>query len=253
VSINPHLNKALEELLLKPCGHITNEQLIHCIDLTLLNQKCSKESLIALNHTANQHPVAAVCVFPNDLVHLKLENETRLATVVNFHQGSQEAVTCLAEIDQSLQNGAKEIDYVVPYTLYLEGKKQQALQHAAQIVRYCKAHQLVLKIILETGAFSDINTLYELARDLIDLDVDFLKTSTGKIPQGASFSAVLALLSAIKDSKKLCGIKISGGVKTPNQARSYAYLAQLMLNKPINKTWFRIGASSLIEELIKTN
>ena len=253
MSFTSHLNLVLEQLLLKPGGSITNEQLIHCIDLTLLNKNGSKDSLIALNHTANQHPIAAVCVFPKDLVYLKSEHETRLATVVNFPQGNQNVEACLAEIEQSLQHGAQEIDYVAPYSLFLEGKKQHALHHVAQIVHYCKERHLVLKIILETGAFSDLNSLYELACELIQVDVDFLKTSTGKIPQGASLSAVFTLLSAIKDSEKACGIKISGGIKTPEQARSYAYLAQLMLNKPIHKNWFRIGASSLIEDLIKTN
>jgi deoxyribose-phosphate aldolase len=253
VRLNLHLNRVLGQLLLKPDEHTTNNQLIECIDLTLLNQNSSKDSLIELNHRANQHPVAAVCVAPNDLVHLKLAHDTHVATVVNFPQGKQDVKTCLAEIDHSLQKGAQEIDYVIPYTLFLEGKKQQALQHAAQIVDYCKERHLILKVIIETGVFSDTMSLYELAGELIEMEVDFLKTSTGKIHQGASFSAVFTLLSAINDSEKKCGIKISGGIKTADQARSYAYLAQLMLNKPINKHWFRIGASSLIDDIIKTN
>ena len=79
----------------------------------------------------------------------------------------------------------------------------------------------------------------------------FLKTCTGKIPQGASLSALFTMLSAIKDSGKTCGIKVSGGVKTPRQAFNYAKLAELMMAKKIDKSWFRIGASSLLNELLK--
>lgn len=252
MSLNQHLNKVLELLLEKPAEIITNESLIHCIDLTLLSLDCSTKSLIQLNQLANQHSVAALCVYPNDLAHLKAENETRLATVVNFPHGNEEVSTCLNKVDQALSYGVQEIDYVVPYSLYISGKKKQALEHANQVISYCQKHQLQVKVILESGAFQDLTFLYELARELIEMNVDFLKTSTGKIDHGASPSAAITLLSAIKDSEKNCGIKISGGVKTPEQARSYAYLAQLMLDKPISSLWFRIGASSLLDDLIKT-
>ena len=220
------------------------------MDLTLLTQKASEESLAHLNQQANQHQVAAVCVYPEQLPCFELNEGIRLATVVNFPEGSEDVQSTLESINKAVQYGAQEIDYVVPYSAYLLGNKQQALDHAAQIAQHCEEHNLLLKIILETGAFSELNTLYELSCELLELKVDFLKTSTGKIPQGASFDAAFTLLSAIKDSGAGCGIKISGGVKTPEQARHYAYLAELILNKKINNNWFRIGASSLLNELL---
>jgi len=253
MSFNKYLNEILEQFLLKPAEIISDEQLTHCIDLTLLNQNTSKEPLIALNDLANAHQVAAVCVFPENLMYFKLKDHIKLATVVNFPQGNDEIATCLAQIKYAMHFGIQEIDYVVPYSLYLEGNKHQALQHTKHIVQYCKEHKLVSKVILETGAFSQLELLYELASELIELDVDFLKTSTGKTTQGASLTAVFSLLSAIKNSGKKVGIKISGGVKTPSQAKAYAHLSQLLLNRELNNHWFRIGASSLLEELLKTN
>lgn len=250
MSINNHLNEVLRDFLAKPSEMISNQQLISCIDLTLLNEQASLDDLTTLNHLANQHHVAAVCVFPKDLAHFTLSANIDLATVINFPQANQTTDNCIAQIDFSVKNGAKEIDYVVPYTNYLNGKKQQALEHAAAIAGYCKEQNLRLKVILETGAFSNLVTLHELGLELLALDIDFLKTSTGKIPQSASLSAVFTLLSAIKDSGKNCGIKVSGGVKTIEQAKSYAYLSHYFMNKTIDKSWFRIGASSLLEELI---
>lgn len=250
MSINNHLNEVLRDFLAKPSEMINNQQLISCIDLTLLNEQASQDDLTTLNHLANQHHVAAVCVFPEDLAHFTLSANIDLATVINFPQANQTADNCIAQINFSVKNGAKDIDYVVPYMDYLSGKKQQVLEHAAAIAGYCKEQDLRLKVILETGAFSNLVTLHELALELLALDVDFLKTSTGKIPQGASLSAVFTLLSAIKDSGKNCGIKVSGGVKTIEQAKSYAYLSHYFMSKAIDKSWFRIGASSLLEELI---
>jgi deoxyribose-phosphate aldolase len=69
VSINYHLDEVLKDLLSKPSEEIQNQQLVSCVDLTLLNENVSLEELTRLSHLVNQHRVAAVCVFPNDLVH----------------------------------------------------------------------------------------------------------------------------------------------------------------------------------------
>lgn len=250
MSFNQHLDSILEQVLINPGKSISNADLIHCIDLTLLENHSTKEELSLLSHLATEHHVAAVCVFPKDLPHLEIEHNIPLATVINFPQGDQSVSTCLRQIDEAVRYGAREIDYVVPYTLYLEGQQKAALEHTFEIVRYAKENSLLIKLILETGAFTEMSALYQFAQELALLNIDFLKTSTGKTHQGASFPAVLALLSAIKDSNSQCGIKVSGGVRTPQQARSYAYLAQLVSNKLINKSWFRIGASSLLKELM---
>jgi len=235
VSVNYHLDEVLKDLLSKPSEEIQNQQLVSCVDLTLLNENASLDELTKLNHLANQHRVAAICVFPNDLIHFVPSSSIALATVVNFPQANDPLEACIAQINLSIQNGAKEIDYVVPYRNYIQGKKQQAIQHATEVAAYCKEYKLTLKVILETGAFSDLMMLHELAHNLLSLDIDFLKTSTGKITHGASLSAVFTLLSAIKDSGNKCGIKVSGGVKTIDQAKNYAYLAQHFMNKAIDK------------------
>lgn len=249
------LQIVLEQLLLKQSGSIANDELVSCIDLTLLNKSACAESIIALNDKAIIKQVAAICIFSEQLplIHgsndRPLNNQPLLATVINFPQGNDDIQRSLSDIDQAMERGAQEIDYVFPYEEYLSGRIDKALECCASVAQYCQERQLSLKIIIESGVFSNMDTLYQAARSLIDMGIDFLKTSTGTIEQGASLSAAFTLLSAIKDAQTECGIKISGGVKTPDAARNYAYLAELMLNKPINKKWFRIGASSLLEQL----
>lgn len=251
MSLSTQLNDTLEHLLLHQKSEISNEQLVRCIDLTLLKEDASTDSLKDLNKQAHNEHVAAICVLSQHLPLFKPGTDVFLATVVNFSQGRDEVETSLLEIEQAIALGVQEIDYVLPYHDYLAGKTQEALNKCAQIAQYCNQQQLCLKIIIETGAFSELNSLYQVARELIDLNVNFLKTSTGKITQGASLSTVFALLSALKDANTECGIKISGGVKTTEQARSYASLAALLLNKKIDRSWFRLGASSLLAELVK--
>lgn len=250
MKLESSLNKVLETLLSnQSTTSITAEQLIHVIDLTLLNEEASPASLEQLNENARCNEVAAVCVYSKHLPEFQQLKTIQLATVINFPHGNEELTVSCKAIEQAATLGATEIDYVFPYQLYLAGKKDAALHQAQELIKLCKQHRLTAKIILETGAFPGLELIYEVSKSLIESGCDFLKTSTGKIAQGASLPAVFTLLSAIKDTNAACGIKVSGGVKTPTQAFNYAKLAELMMDKTINKHWFRLGASSLLAEL----
>lgn len=251
MTIETNLNYILEYLLTDSANNtsITVDQIVRCIDLTLLSEPVAAEDLNRINHLAQHHPIAAVCVHAQQLPFIKSGNINR-ATVVNFPHGNAPLEVCLHEIDEAFGYGAIEIDYVFPYELYITKHNNDALNHCEAVARYCKQYELTFKIILETGAFTETCSIYQLSRELLKFDCHFLKTSTGKIPHGATLSAVLAILSAIRDSESNCGIKVSGGIKTPAQALNYAYLAEIMLGKKINPKWFRIGASSLLDELL---
>lgn len=247
------LNEVLELLLSAQAQPvISTERLIHSLDLTLLDKDASEESLSQLKYNACENQVAAICVYSKHLPIFQQIGAIELATVVNFPQGNEELNPVLEAIHDAIELNATEIDYVLPYQLYLEGRKDDALNQCQAVIDLCKQENRTLKIILETGAFSELQNIYEVSNQLIELGCNFLKTSTGKIPQGASLPAVFTILTAIKDSTLPCGIKISGGVKTPIQAVNYAKLAELILGKPIDKSWFRIGASSLLVELRNT-
>ncbi|KTD15626.1 2-deoxyribose-5-phosphate aldolase [Legionella gratiana] len=254
MTVENDLNKLMEKLL----GHfpkqfITVEQLIHSIDLTLLDEHATTEALSQLKQEAQQNQVAALCLYMQHVPEVLPQSSIPLATVINFPQGTEPLDASLTAVEKAALLGVTEIDYVLPYSMYLGGQTKKALHQCLAIAQLCKQHKLVLKVILETGVFPNLKTIYTISKELIELECDFIKTSTGKISQGASLSAAFTILSAIKDTNASCGIKISGGIKKPQQAFHYAVLAELMIDKPINKNWFRIGASSLLDELLKTN
>jgi deoxyribose-phosphate aldolase len=251
VSLETHFNNVIGHLISTNLNcSITTSQLIQSIDLTLLDENPSQEALNKLIHLAETNEVAAVCVFAKHLHFFTSKAQYNLATVINFPQGTNDLMPCIMDIKQAITLGAKEIDYVLPYQMYLADNKLLALNQCNAIAQLCKKNGLILKIILETGVFPDMRSIYEMSSELLLIGCDFLKTSTGKINQGASLSSAFAILSAIKDSGKKCGVKFSGGVKTPQQALNYAFLAELVMEQQISKDWFRLGASSLLEELL---
>lgn len=255
MTFEANLNTILGQLLsYTSIEAVTRDVLISTLDLTLLEHDASDESIQLLVERAKRHRVAAVCVLPQHLSFVHRSSPLHAATVINYPHGKDELIRCLTEIDNAVQLGANEIDFVFPYQTYLSGEKQKALNQCDVIVQACKKYEATIKIILETGAFSDMENIYHISNKLIEMGCDFIKTSTGKIPQGASLSAVFSILSALKEHPDVaCGIKISGGVKTAQEARDYAHLAELMLKKKINKKWFRIGASSLLDNLLNSD
>jgi deoxyribose-phosphate aldolase len=157
----------------------------------------------------------------------------------------------LSDIDHLINHRlADEIDYVFPYDWYLQGQAQKALDHCRQAYSMVKEGNLVFKVILETGALPSAKVIFQLSQELINIGCDFLKTSTGKLSQGATPLAAYCMLSAIRQEQgSRCGIKISGGVKEPEQAYLYMTMAHDILEREVDNTWFRIGASSLLDNL----
>jgi len=252
MTLESHLGSVLNQLLNpdNPQKTISSEQLIKCLDLTTLEEHAKDETINALNDKAKSHSVAAVCVLPKHLPLLEELKDTNIATVINFPNGTDTVKVSIQKIVEAKSHGANEIDYVFPYQAYLSGKKEEALSNCQEIQAFCTQEKLSLKIILETGIFPDMKSIFDASTELTKIGCQFIKTSTGKIPQGATLASVFAILCALRDSPNVVGLKVSGGVKTAQQAINYARLAELIMNKEINNQWFRLGSSSLLDELL---
>ncbi|MDF2691430.1 MAG: deoxyribose-phosphate aldolase [Gammaproteobacteria bacterium] len=154
---------------------------------------------------------------------------------------------------QALAEGADEIDLVIPYQDYINGDRSST----QNLVKACKdiCQDAVLKVILETGALQSPELISNISRDCLENGADFLKTSSGKIKVGATLEAAELMLREISQyyqrSGRLAGFKASGGVRTVEQAQAYMGLAQkLMGDDYLNAKYFRLGASSLLENCI---
>jgi deoxyribose-phosphate aldolase len=230
------------------------QQLISVIDLTALNLEDEDQTIVKLCEKAMTPygDVAAVCVYPkfvavaSDIIGTTAIN---IASVANFPTGNESLTLTLDEIHHSLVWGANEIDVVFPYQDYLNGERERALDYIAQCQRAAPISKL--KVILETSAFPNIDEIYAVSQKLIDLGIDFLKTSTGKSHQGATLDGAGAMLLAIKESKSEIGFKASGGIRTVLDAYRYIDLAKSIMGEQwVNPNHFRIGASSLLDEAL---
>lgn len=226
------------------------------IDLTSLNEDDSQSSIEKLCKKATNPlgKVASVCVYPRFIADVKALTPIKIATVVNFPSGGESLASVVSDIKKAIDLGALEIDMVLPYLSFLEGKNDAVRNFIEQCKIAC-GETILLKVILETGVLQDPSIIKAASEMAIMAGADFLKTSTGKVSIGATLPAARTMLMVIKKLTsqlgRRVGFKVSGGIRTIDAAIQYMELAdQIMGCDWVNPKTFRIGASLLVDEII---
>jgi deoxyribose-phosphate aldolase len=252
-------NNTLTDLIITattiPIDAYPSKQIISLLGLTSLNDNDTEAAIIKLCERAKTPigNVAAVCIYSQFIStahHALLNKNIKIATVANFPHGNNPIETVITEITSAINNGANEIDVVMPYQIYLKSEREIIEKFVTQCKQAC-GKTILLKVILETGALQDPKLIYQASRAAIDGGADFIKTSTGKIAVHATLEAAAIMLQTIKDSGTNVGFKAAGGIRTMQQAVGYLYLAETIMSKNwLKPTHFRLGASILLDDLL---
>ncbi|HMO48189.1 MAG TPA: deoxyribose-phosphate aldolase [Rubrivivax sp.] len=224
---------------------------LRCLDLTSLNEQDGAADIDRLCARARGRcgDVAAVCVWPRLAAHARrqLPAAIGVAAVANFPAGDSGVAAVLQEVQAIAAAGAQEVDVVLPWRALLAGDDAAAVG-LLQAVRAASAG-LTLKVILETGALQAPERIEHASRLALDAGADFLKTSTGKLPVGATLPAAEAMLRAMRGHAQ-AGLKLSGGLR--RVAELLPYLQQVVRERgaqALQPRHFRIGASSLLDDI----
>lgn len=237
-----------------------------CIDLTSLTSVDSKESIWKMVESVNDYEgtrpdvpnVAAICVYPlfAETVKQALRaDDVRIATVCGGFPSSQTFTEIkIAETAMAVMQGAEEIDTVINLGYFLEENYEELCDELEEIKSSCR--EAKLKVILETGALATAENIRKAAILAAYSGADFIKTSTGKGYPGATPEAAYVICRVIKQYFELTGrkvgIKLSGGIRTAEDAVNYYTIVKEMLGSEwTGKELFRIGASSLVNDIEK--
>ena len=200
---------------------------------------------------------AAVCVYPS-LVPVALDavsgTGVRVASVATgFPSGQTPLATRLEETRCAVADGAHEIDMVISREAFLSGDDARVATEIALVKDACgEAH---LKVILETAELGSYDHVRHASMLAMEAGADFIKTSTGKVAQGATPGVVLVMLEAIRDyvdrTGRVVGMKAAGGVSTSKQALHVLVLVKETLGDEwLTPERLRIGASSVLNDLL---
>ena len=191
------------------------------IDHTLLKPDATREAIVQLCSQARQYDFFSVCINPGyvPLAARQLEgSQVQVYTVVGFPLGATSTASKVFEARQAVEEGATEIDMVLNLGLLKSGDLEALANDISQVKEAIGSK--VLKVILETGYLSDQEI--ELAsRIASSAKADFVKTSTGFGPRGASFHDIHLMKGAIGNDVK---IKASGGIRDYETAIGYLEL-----------------------------
>ena len=236
-----------------------------CIDLTTLNPTDNEERVRNFTQRVNdfeeKYPeldnVASICVYPNfaEVVNMNLDVSEVHTTVVaaGFPSSQTFNEIKVAECALAVASGADEVDIVIGVGQFLQGAYEEMCDTIAECKAACK--DAIFKVILETGALKTASNIMKASILAIYSGADFIKTSTGKLDPAATPEAVLVMCKAAKayyeQTGNKIGIKVAGGVRTPEDAVKYYCIVKSVLGEEwLTKDLYRIGASSAANNLL---
>ena len=205
--------------------------------------------------------VGAVCVY-NDLVAIARKELNLIggkdipvaAVATAFPSGRASMNVKLADTKDAIENGASEIDMVIDRGAFLSGNFKLVFDEIVAIKEVCanKAH---LKVILETGELVTYDNVRKASYLAMLAGADFIKTSTGKVNPAATAPVVLVMLEAVRDFYnqygKIIGVKPAGGIRTTKDAiKQLVLVNETAGDKWLDPAYFRLGASSLLNDLL---
>lgn len=239
--------------------------LLGSVELTSLHTTDTEEEILALTEKVNRfdsdYPdlphVAAICAYPvfTDLIAKSLEVDGVEITNVcgNFPSSQSRMEVKVAETSLAIQDGATNVDIVLPVGKFLSGDYEGVCDDIAELKDVCG--EVPMKVILETCDLGSLSNVKKAAILSMYAGADYIKTSTGKEKAGATPEGVYVMCQAIKEYHEKTGIQIglkpAGGINTVRDAITLYTITKAVLGeKWLTNYWFRLGTSRLTNLLL---
>lgn len=191
------------------------------IDHTLLKTTAMDVAYEELLDEAIKFNFRSVCVSPYIAVPIvramKPYPDTKVCTVVSFPHGNVPLLFKLREASYFIENGVQEIDWVLNYTEVFNDNWSNVTLEMGQMASLCRSAGVVSKCIVETGVLTAPSLIERVFRCVQDTGVDFIKTSTGYVGDGAKVEHI-KLWNSLRNGDLSPLIKASGGIKSAEQA-----------------------------------
>ena len=197
---------------------IAMDSLHTLIEHTLLTPDTDKDAVVRLCREAQENQLSAVCIPPYfvSLAERELrDTPIKVITVVGFPMGYSATPAKVEEIKRAIDDGADEIDVVVNICAVRNGDWSYVRNDIDSMTRAVHLKGKVIKVIVETSLLTrdELDRILDICNEL---DVDFVKTSTGFHGKAVTRDDVAYLRSRLSPNIK---IKASGGIRRADEAR----------------------------------
>jgi len=187
------------------------EEIARTIDHTYLKPDATVEKITQLCEEAEKYNFTTVCINPNYVAlcsQLLKDTPVKVTCVVGFPLGATTSTAKAMETRDAIANGADEIDMVMNIGA-LKSKNYDLVKKDIQAVVNA-ANGKTVKVILETALLTQEEKI-KACQITKEAGADFVKTSTGFGPSGATVADV-ALMRRIVGP--IMGVKAAGGIHT---------------------------------------
>jgi len=219
-------------------------EIARLIDHTLLKPEASREDVRRVCGEALRYGFASVCVNPwhvSQVAEFLRGSKSAVCTVTGFPLGATLPPVKVYEAQRAIEFGAREIDMVINIGALKSGEQGAMEDDIRGVVETCHRGGAICKVILECALLTDSEKV-RACQAAKNAGADFVKTSTGFGPGGATVEDVRLMRSAVGAEM---GVKAAGGIRTFED-----------LKKMVEAGATRIGASAsvkIIEEARATD
>jgi deoxyribose-phosphate aldolase len=192
---------------------LTERDIAKTIDHSLLRPELDDTFVEDGCRLAAEYDVASVCVRPTDVrraVAILDGTDVAVGTTIGFPHGNHLTETKVQEARRALADGATELDMVLPIGALKSGRDEDVERDIAAVVEVAHAAGAIVKVIFENAYLSDDEKV-RACRLAERAGADFVKTSTGFAPSGATHHD-LRLMRA--NTSPHVRIKAAGGVRS---------------------------------------
>ena len=210
-------------------------ELAGMIDHTILKPDATKQKVLEVCQECRDYHFKMIAINSCQvtLCHHALKGSgVHVGAAISFPLGQTELNIKLLETEHAIRQGADEIDYVVNLTELKSGNWDLVRKEMDRITRLCHQDGKICKVIFETCYLSE-EEIIRLAQIACEVKPDFIKTSTGFGPAGATAKDVFIMKHEAGEDVQ---VKAAGGIRS---------LATLLEMKKAGAT--RFGTSSSIK------
>jgi deoxyribose-phosphate aldolase len=189
---------------------MTGWNLRSLIDHTVLRPEATKMDVLRLCQEAKESGFVVIFVPPcyvNEAVSAMSGTAIRVGIPIGFPLGGHTTAAKVAEATEAVSRGAQVLDMVINVSRLKSGDVDYVRRDIAEVVT--ATPQIEHKVILETCYLTSQEKL-TACRLVVEAGAEYVKTSTGFGPAGATVADVQLMKKAVAGKVK---VKASGGIR----------------------------------------
>ena len=180
------------------------------IDHTVLRPEATKVDVLRLCREAREHQFTVIFVPPcyvDEAVAAVAGTAIRVGIPIGFPLGGHTTAAKVAEAVEAVARGSSVLDMVINVSQLKSGDYDEVRRDIAEVVT--ATPNVEHKVILETCYLTQQDKL-TACRLVVEAGADYVKTSTGFGPAGATVEDVRLMKTAVAGRVK---VKASGGIR----------------------------------------